>query len=50
MASRAIKYPGKKSWSKPMLRKLDGESAERAMRIMLERHGPDILNNSKSKQ
>ena len=47
MASRAIKYPEKKSWAKPALRKLEGEEAERAKRIMLERLGPDVFKKIK---
>jgi len=48
MASRAIKYPEKKSWTKPELRGLVGEEAERARRIMLESHGPDVFKKIES--
>ena len=48
MASRAIEYPDKKPWKKPALRKLEGAEADRAKRILLELHGPDVFKKVKS--
>lgn len=39
MASAAQKHDSRKTWTKPVLRKLEGEEADRARRIFMEKSG-----------